>query len=158
MKPIIKTIFSVFVVLIISSLILVGVYTSKPVETPQEELEITIIFANNSGDVLFSSQVTITGGYVFDAFSLLDERTQEITINSVDSTFGEYVESFEVNGIKYGDLNTYVFFYTDDSEYSTTQWGTLTTNGKEYGSMSSGPSSILAKEGMTYIIASDLAG
>jgi hypothetical protein len=159
LKASFKTIFSLFIVLIISTLVLVGVYSVKPTEITQEEgFEITIMATNNNGQVLFSTQLTVNGGNVFEAFSLADERTDEINIYSVDSSFGKYIESFEVNGVRYGDIDTYVIFYTDDPENSTTQWGTLTANGVEYGSMSSGASSVLAKEGMTYIISSDLAG
>ena len=71
---------------------------------------------------------------------------------------GESLSSFvmeggmitEINGLK-ASGNVYWMLFTDDSENSNADWGTVTVNEKIYPSASLGAESLIIKSGYTYI-------
>ncbi|MBD5632272.1 MAG: DUF4430 domain-containing protein [Clostridia bacterium] len=55
-----------------------------------------------------------------------------------------------VNG-KANTLNSYWMLYTNDTENSNTEWGTVDYEGEVYGSATLGAESLIIKESSTYI-------
>ena len=64
------------------------------------------------------------------------------------SAYGAYITS--INGK--AETNGYSWMlYTSDEEFSTTDYGTVEYNGKQYGQAALGADSLIVKEGEIYI-------
>jgi len=103
-----------------------------------------IIIASN--DVMEITSETTLLDYM-EALKNKNELTYEATESE---TYGKYITS--INDKTAGISQSWMI-YTSDAENSNSEWRTIPYNEKEYASASSGISSLIIKEGETYILA-----
>lgn len=75
------------------------------------------------------------------------EADGELSFEYADSDYGAYITS--INGVA-NDNDSYWMLYTSDAEYATTEY-TAVYDGKTYGQATLGASTLLVKEGESYI-------
>ena len=158
MKKSTKTVLSLIIMLVLSSLAIIGVNSVNPFfGDGGDDLSksITVIFADENGGILFSEEFETSSEFLEEVLTELDEKRVDLSFEVVDSDFGSYYETFTLNGIRYGGaINDFVGLFSDDTEYSTDSFGApVIVDGNSYQSLSMGASSIPVKDGYTYVIA-----
>lgn len=156
MKALTKTILSLFVVLVLAGLSLIGITDINPFnQRPPDStaISITIIILDEPGNVLLSEEIQVEGGSLEEALTILDQANENISFSLKESEMGSFYESFTVAGTTYGGGTTYVLLYCNDPEYSTNEWGASIILGDEtYDSATVGASMLYLKKGMKYLL------
>lgn len=100
------------------------------------------------GDYVIITAQKVRENETLEEYMLYLQGTRELTFETQSSDWGAFIVS--VNG-KANSTNSYWMVYTSDSENADTAY-TAEYDGKLYGSASVGITSLVVKEGETYIL------
>ncbi|HQC55221.1 MAG TPA: hypothetical protein PKX91_05830 [Clostridia bacterium] len=156
-KKKLNVLLSILVLTVIFSLAVTAFAVAcKPKEEPvvaEEPFEITIMFLNKENIVLKTNKLEVKGGYLEAALvSVVNSSEGKLEFASTTSAYGTFINSFTIDGTKYGTgAGEFVAMYHDDAENYNQAWGSVTIEEKFYGSSTLGMSTLPVKEGKTYI-------
>lgn len=130
-------------IFLLATMLVVNLFGCKPKGTTEK---VTLEFSSENMIVM---TIVETKGEA-SALSALTKLKKDGKVEFVaqQSAYGAYITS--INGK--AEINGYSWMlYTSDEEFSTTDYGTVEYNGKQYGQASLGADSLIVKEGEIYI-------
>jgi hypothetical protein len=137
MKKVLK---SLALIIIITLLATSFAACGKTTYVTIDENSVIIVASNEIMEI--TSETTL-----LDYMKALEDK-EELTYKTTESTYGAFIT--EINDKTAGISQSWMI-YTDDSENSNAEYGTLPYNETVYNSASLGVSSLIIKEGKTYI-------
>ncbi len=119
----------------------------------------TLIFVDESGNIIFEKTTETSANYLSEFVAeITSNSSNSVTCEASESSNGLYMDTFTVNGTMYPkEVGAFVIMYTSltDSEYIYAGYET-TINDVTYNSCGLGMSSMPIKDGVTYVIVSEI--